>query len=268
MRDPERAPKLTVSVIARDEEKLIGKCLESVAWADEIVVVIDSRTIDATHQIARTFGARLVDHDFVNFATQRNHALTVAKGEWVLFLDADERVTPQLRSEIDVALDAEAGYGGYWIPRHNYIVGRLVRGAGWYPDYQLRLLRRAAARFDPDWGVHEVAVVEGAQGYLANPLVHLNYTSWTQLIDKQRAYSALEAERWLATRGVPRRRALIGQPARELWRRYVELAGFKEGPLGLALSILLAWYAGRTIYLARRRGLGSAGASEGTPESD
>jgi hypothetical protein len=128
----------------------------------------------------------------------------------------------------------------------------LIRHAGWFPDYQLRLLERCAARMDPQRVVHEVAIVDGPVGYLVEPLVHLNYAHLGEFVAKQERYSLLEAERWLATFGTPRTRALLGQPAREFWRRYVELDGYRDGPLGLLLSLLLAFYAGRAVYLARR----------------
>jgi hypothetical protein len=100
--------------------------------------------------------------------------------------------------------------------------------------------------------VHEVAIIDGNIGYLREPLIHLNYASLSEFVSKQERYCQLEAERWLATYGRPRWRALLGQPGREFWRRYVTLEGYREGGLGLVLSLLLAYYAGKSIYLARR----------------
>jgi glycosyltransferase involved in cell wall biosynthesis len=245
--------KLSGVVIARDEERMLGDCLASLAFADERLVVVDARTVDRTREIARLGRARVEERRFDSFAAQRNAALTLATGEWVLFVDADERVTPALRDEVLRTLATPGARGGYWIPRHNYLMGRVVRHAGWFPDYQLRLLERRAVRFDPLRPVHELALVDGPVGYLSEPLVHFNYASLAEFVFKQERYCGLEADRWLVTYGRPRLRALVGQPVREFWSRYVRLEGYREGGLGLVLSALLAYYASKAVYLARRR---------------
>jgi glycosyltransferase involved in cell wall biosynthesis len=245
-------PSITAAIIARDEELLIRECLASVAWADEMLVVIDAATRDRTAEVARALGARVETRAFDHFAAQRDHALSLARSEWVLFVDADERVTPLLHEEILLRVKDSEGRPGFWIPRHNYILGRLVRGAGWFPDYQLRLLRRDHAQYDPRRPVHEVALVDGPTGYLQHPLIHLNYRTLGELIAKQERYTLLEAQRWQQSNGRPRSRALLGQPVRELWRRLVTLRGYQEGLLGVMLSLLLAWYAGKAVWLARR----------------
>jgi glycosyltransferase involved in cell wall biosynthesis len=244
--------RLSAAVIARDEQAHIGDCLRTLAFADEVLVLVDAATRDRTREIARACGARVEERPFDNFAAQRDAALRLARGEWVLFVDADERVTPALGHEVLAAVANPRGYCGFWIPRDNYLLGRVVRGAGWYPDEQLRLLQRAAAHFDPRRVVHELALLDGPAGHLGAALVHYNFTSLGELFRKQERYSRLEARRWLLTYGPPRRRALLGQPLRELWRRFVTLRGYREGPLGLLLSLVLAWYTGKSIWLARR----------------
>ena len=246
--------KLTAAVIARDEEAVIAECLASIAFADERLVLVDAATVDRTREIARALGAHVEERAFDNFAAQRDEALRLASGQWVLFVDADERVTDALREEVCRSIESPDGCRGFWIPRHNVLMGRIVRNAGWFPDYQLRLLERGAARFDPLRPVHEVAVVDGAVGHLREPLLHFNYRTLREFVRKQERYCGLEAERWLVTFGRPRARALLGQPVREFWRRYIVLAGYREGPLGFMLSALLAFYAGKAIYLARRSG--------------
>lgn len=243
-------PRLTAAVIARDEEDLLGECLQSIAFADERLVLVDAATRDRTREVARGNGARVAERAFSNFAAQRDAALALATGDWVLFVDADERVTPALREEVLRIVSEPGGCRGFWIPRHNYLLGHVVRHAGWFPDYQLRLLERGAARFDPSRPVHELALVDGQIGHLREPLLHFNYRSLGEFIAKQERYCPFEAERWLARFGRPRKRALLGQPAREFWRRYVALEGYREGPLGLVLSVLLAFYAGKAIWLA------------------
>jgi hypothetical protein len=224
-----------------------------VAFADERMVLVDAATIDRTREIARLHAARVEERVFDNFAAQRDAALALASCDWVLFVDADERVTQALRDEVLQAIACQGSARGFWIPRHNYLMGRVITHAGWYPDYQLRLLDRKATHFDPSRPVHELAIVDGPVGHLREPLVHFNYVSWRDLIYKQELYCSLEAARWLTTYGRPRLRAMLGQPAREFWRRYVSLQGYREGALGLALSAALAYYAGKAIYLARRR---------------
>lgn len=246
--------KLTAAVIARDEERMLGDCLESIAFADERLVLVDTATTDRTREVGRLGGARVEERAFDNFAAQRDAALHLATGDWVLFVDADERVSAALREEVLTTIQRPLGRRGFWIPRHNYLMGHVVRHAGWFPDYQLRLLERCAAHFDPTRPVHELALVDGPIGHLREPLIHFNYASLREFIAKQERYCPLEAQRWLAVYGPPRMRALLGQPAREFWRRYVTLQGYRDGRLGLMLSVLLAYYAGKSVYLARLRG--------------
>jgi glycosyltransferase involved in cell wall biosynthesis len=247
------SPSLTAAVIARDEQLMLGACLRALEFADERLVLVDAATRDRTREIAREHGARVEERAFLNFAAQRQAALDLARGDWVLFVDADERVTPSLHAEIVAVLAEPDGRHAFWIPRENYILGRVVHHAGWSPDYQLRLLRRDHVRMDPRRVVHEQALVDGPVGHLRAPFVHYNYRSVGELFTKQERYSRLEAERWLLTYGPPRRRALLGQPMREFWRRFVVLQGYRDGPTGLLLSLLMAWYAGRTVWLAARK---------------
>jgi len=245
-------PTLTAAVLARDEERNLPDCLTSLSFADEVLVLVDSATRDRTREVALAHSARVEEQSFENFASQRDAGLRLASGEWVLFVDADERVTPSLRDEVLGRIAVPAGCRGFWIPRVNYLMGREVRYAGWYPDHQLRLLERTAAHFDPARVVHELAVVDGPVGYLDAPLIHHNYRSLREFVSKQERYCHLDAQRWLETHGRPRLRAVVGQPLREFWRRFVTLSGYREGLLGLVLSALLAWYAGKAVWLARQ----------------
>ena len=245
-------PSLSAVVIARDEAAHIGECLDTLGFADERLVVVDASTRDRTREIARARGARVEDWPFRNFAAQRDAALALASGAWVLFVDADERVPGALRDEVLDTIRQPAGRRGFWIARQNHLMGRVVRHAGWFPDYQLRLFEKAAAHFDPIRVVHEEPVIDGPIGHLREPLVHFNYRTLREFIVKQERYCPLQAEQWLATFGRPRGRALLGQPLREFWRRYVTLGGYREGVLGLVLSALLAYYAGKAVWLAAR----------------
>ncbi|MBV9354422.1 MAG: glycosyltransferase family 2 protein [Chloroflexi bacterium] len=243
--------QLTAAVIARDEEDQIGPCLAALAWADERLVLVDAATRDHTFERAQQAGARVERRPFLDFATQRNAALELARTPWVLFVDADERVTPALRAEVVHVLAQPDGRVGFWIPRRNHMLGRVLRGGGWFPDYQLRLLRRGAAHYQWSSIVHEVASLAGPSGWLAEPLDHLSHRTLADFTRKQERYCGLAARRWSAEHGRPRVRALVGQPIREFWRRYVTLAGYRDGPVGLELSLVCAWYTGRAVWRAR-----------------
>lgn len=238
---------LAAVVLTKNEARHISACVASLTGWTDAVVVWDSCSEDGTALLAYLAGAMVVERPFDNYAGQRQAALDSLNTEWVLFVDADERVTPELRDEILATLVAPSA-NGYWIPRRNFIVGREITGGGFYPDYQLRLLRREVARYDAEREVHELVDVEGEPQRLKQPLLHFNYDTWRQFRVKQRAYARYEA-RMLRARGVrPRPHNFVLQPMREFWRRYVSLGGYQDGRSGLLLSGLLAWYYGFTPY--------------------
>jgi hypothetical protein len=185
---------------------------------------------------------------FASIPAQRNLALDLARGDWLLFVDADERVSRALAAEVRAAV-LRSDVDGYWIPRRNRILGHWMRGAGWWPDHQLRLLRRGQARYDEAQLVHEVAAMDGPTAGLSEPLLHLNYATLPEFWRKQRRYAALAARGRAAD--PPRARALLSLPLRELWRRFVTLRGYRDGPLGLVLSLLLAYFEWQTVRQAR-----------------
>ena len=243
--------QLSTITLARNEERNIVDCLRSLWWADEWIVMIDPRTTDRTAELAREMGARVYERPFVNFADQHQAALALASHDWVFSVDADERATPELAAEVRQVI-GRPGPVGWWVPRHNFIWGRQIRHAGWYPDYQLRLMRRDRARYDPERAVHELVILDGEAGYLQSPLIHYNYRTVSEFLRKQEQYTSLQAG-VLHKMGVrPRWRSLAGQPVREFWRRYVTLQGYREGGHGLLLSILLAYYTGLAYWRLRR----------------
>jgi len=243
--------RLSTITLALNEEHNIVACLASVAWADERIVVLDPRTTDRTAELARQAGARVVERAFVNFADQHQAALALATHDWVFSIDADERATPELAQEIRQAIEQPSPVG-WWVPRYNIIWGRQIRHTGWYPDYQLRLMRRSCVRYDPEREVHELVILDGEEGYLQNALVHYNYRTVAEFLHKTDRYTALEA-RILHRAGVrPRLRSLVGQPLREFVRRYVHYQGYRDGGHGLLLSILMAYYRGLTYWRLRQ----------------
>lgn len=238
-------PTITAAVLARDEAALLDGCLVSLRWADELLVLVDDQTRDATAEIAGRYTGRVVVCEFRGFPHQRNRALDLATGDWALFVDADERVPPSLAAEARSLVNgATSGSGatpvGAWVPRRNVIAGQWARWAGWWPDHQLRLLRRARARYDESGLVHEVAALDGPAATLREPLLHLNYETLAEFRSKQRRYARLEA-RTLRRQGTRARgRSLVGQPVRELTRRLIELGGYRQGPLGFTLAAEMA----------------------------
>ena len=162
--------------------------------------------------------------------------------EWVFFIDADERCTPELRTEIERTLK-NPQHQGYYIPRHNYIFGKLTRHTGWYPDYQMRLLDRSNAHYDPEKHVHEVVILDsGEPGYFENPLVHYNYENVAQFHEKQKRYFEYDAQ-ILFNEGIrPKIYTPYLQPLRHFKWRYFALHGYKDGIHGLHLSFLMSWY--------------------------
>jgi glycosyltransferase involved in cell wall biosynthesis len=232
--------KLSAVVLTLNEEKHLPDCLASLHWADEIVV-FDSFSTDRTEQITREHGARFIQHPFANYAAQRNAALDSVDADWVFFVDADERIPPALADEVR-AVTERPGPVGWWVPRHNYIFGKLTLHAGWYPDYQLRLLQRASARFDPDRHVHELVTLDGAEGFLQNPLIHLNYETIPEFVKKQYAYTRYDAGILRAQGRRAKPHNFVLQPLRQFYWRYITLGGWRDGWHGLRLSALMAYF--------------------------
>ena len=232
-------PSLTAIIPTYNEEDNIEECLASVAWVPRRVV-FDCFSTDRTVELAREAGAEVIQHPFENYAQFHNAAMERVEGEWILFVDADERVTPELAAEIQAVLAEEHDEVLWWIPRYNYIFGRLTLGAGWYPDYQARLLRRGRVRWERP--VHEIAVADGPQGYLKNHLMHHNYATLAEFIERQDRYVRYDAS-ILYQQGVhPHWYTPYSQAVRHFWWRFVTLRGIRDGLHGLRLSLLMGYY--------------------------
>ena len=242
--------KVTAIVPARDEEHNIADCLESLAWADERVVFLDSRTADRTAELAQEAGARIIQHTFENFAQFHNAALDRVEAEWVLFVDGDERCTPELAEEVRAVTVGDQDEVLWRVPRHNYIFGHLTLGGGWYPDYQPRLLLRGRARWERP--VHEIAVPDGPEGKLKHPLIHYNYVDLPDFIARQQGYSDFAAQRLLREGVRPRFYTPYSQAIRHFWWRFVTLDGKRDGLHGLWLSALTAYYEAVTYHKLAR----------------
>jgi glycosyltransferase involved in cell wall biosynthesis len=226
---------LSACVIARDEAECLADCLASVDFCDEIVLV-DSGSTDATIEIARAAGARVIEQTWLGFAAQRNVALDHAQGEWALEIDADERVSPRLRAEIEaflVAPPAGVELGG--LPLREIFLGRPLGPSAKYPKYSHRLLRRDAYRHDQARTVHEGLVPEGPVYPFEGDLLHLLATSWHEVLSDAWQYARLEAGQmevpvnpWTVASG-----ALLRPSAKFAYRLTVD-GGWRDGPLGFA----------------------------------
>jgi glycosyltransferase involved in cell wall biosynthesis len=231
---------LSVIVIAKNEEASIARTLRSVAFADEIVVV-DSASTDRTADIAREHGAKVtVTTDWPGFGPQKNRALDLATGAWVLSLDADEWLTDESAVEIrNVIAGDKQGFAAYRLPRRSSFCGRFLRHSGWWPDYVVRLFRRDGGRFSDD-AVHERLIVDGALGTLAEPILHETFVDLEDLVDKMNRYSTASAGQ-LQREG--KTAGLVEAIARALWaffRTYVLRAGFLDGREGFMLAFATA----------------------------
>lgn len=244
--------RLTAVILTYNEAVHIQACIAALGFADS-VLVFDSFSTDDTLALAQQTGAHVRQNRFENYAQQRNAALAVVEGgaDWVLFVDADERVTPALAEEVRQVL-ALPGFAGWQVPRHNYIFGKLTRGAGWYPDYQTRLLKVGAAHYDPTRQVHEVVILDGALGTLQNHLIHHNYRDLAQFLHKQARYTRYEAG-ILYGQGVrPKPQNYVLQPLRHFRWRFFILRGYRDGLHGFRLSLLMAWYEFRKYWILGR----------------
>jgi len=228
--------KLSVIVITKNAERYIRRCLASAAWADEIVVV-DSGSTDRTLELCRELGAQVHSlTDWPGHGPQKNRALDRAGGEWVLSLDQDEWVTPELREELERILASPGNHAAYRLPRRSSFCGRFMRHSGWWPDYVTRLFRRGAARFSEDH-THDRVIVEGTTGRLEHPLMHESITDLDQMIGKMNAYSTASAV-MLERQG---RRASLWTAMLHGWwafvRTYFLRLGFLDGREGFMLAV-------------------------------
>jgi glycosyltransferase involved in cell wall biosynthesis len=276
---------VSVLVPTLDEELNLPDCLRSVSWADELFVV-DSFSRDRTLEVARAHGAQVVQHTFESYSRQKNWALDNLpfRNEWVLIVDADERVLPDLHCEIErVVTSGGDGCDGYYVNRRVIFLGTWVRHAGWYPSWNLRLFRHRLGRYD-DREVHEHIVLDGRAGYLHTDLLHADRRGLEAFVARHNRYSTLEAAaRWKAERNAPDRARLpvswVASPVQRkrylrerIWPRlparpvvlfiymYVLRRGFLDGRAGLALSVFHAFQEFMVgLKLAELRRLSSTG---------
>jgi glycosyltransferase involved in cell wall biosynthesis len=232
-------PRLTVTVITRDESTNIGAALDSVSWADEIVVV-DSKSTDDTVALARQRTERVFVRDWPGYSAQKNFAAAQASHDWILSLDADERVTPELADEIRAVLGQEPAARGYRIPRVSFYLGRWIRSTDWYPDYQLRLYDRRAAAWTGT--VHEGLEVHGPIGRLRAEIQHFSYRDIADQVQTLDHYSTLSAQQMYERGRRVGMAGLAARPCGAFLRNYLAHGGWRDGSIGLVVSVLNSYY--------------------------
>ena len=233
--------KLTVTVITHNEADHIAAALDSVAWADEIIVV-DSGSTDGTAEIARGRATRVITREWPGYSAQKNFAAEQASHDWVLSMDADERVTPPLADEIRALLARGPGLKGYRIRRVSFYLGQWVRSTDWFPDFQLRLYDRRAGRWN-GMKIHEsFRLAEGAPGRLRGELEHYAYRDISHHIQKINAYTTLISEQYYEEGRRTSVVMLALHSSFAFFRNYVLRAGVKDGRVGLIVSVLNSYY--------------------------
>lgn len=254
--------KLSVIVITCNEEAAIQGCLESVSWADEIVVV-DSGSRDRTREICHRYTGKVFEEEWRGYGPQKNRCLERASYDWVFSLDADERVTPQLAQELKQVLGTTHPYAGFRVCRRNFFGQRWIRSCGWYPDYSIRLFHRGKGRFNERL-VHESVVLQGKVGTLQHPLDHLSYHDAKDFICRQNRYSTLAAQELIREKRAITIGQIIARPLFTFLKSYLLKGGFRDGHYGLLISAgsafyVLAKYLKGWEYLERQRHDGAVG---------
>lgn len=230
---------LSVVVITLNEERRIAGCLAAVAWADELMVV-DSGSSDATVAIARQQGARVVTRPFTTYADQKNAALDAASGDWILSLDADERVTPELANEIRAAIANPGDAAGFAVLRREHMLGQWIAHGSWGPEYKLRLVRRGSGRWQG--AVHETLHANGPTRRLRGVLLHETNDSISDIVRKTDRYTTLEAQEAHAAGARPSLWRMALYPPALFVYSYIVRGGWRDGRAGFVLAALAAYY--------------------------
>lgn len=236
--------KLTVVVSAFNEEKKIGDCLASVKDIADEIIVIDNTSTDKTVQISKKYTDKIFTRENnAMLNVNKNFGFTKAKGDWILNLDADERVTPELAEEIKKVINSEIQVDGYLIPRKNILFGKWIQNSIWWPDYQLRLFKRGKGKF-AEKHIHELLEVGGTVEKLENPMLHLNYETVNQYLYKlDKIYTEDEVKRIVESGKKLKWFDAVRMPVHDFLKTYLMQKGYKDGLHGLVLSILQAFYA-------------------------
>ena len=231
---------LSVAIITHNEEDNIKDALESVKWADEIVVV-DSFSADRTGEICRKYTDKVYSFEWAGFSEQKNKAVSMTTNPWILVLDADERVTVELKDEILNIIKDKSSKDGYYLPRKNYFARRWIKHGGWWPDYTLRLFRREKGLFETR-EVHESIKVIGSTGYLKNPIEHYTYKDIDDYLKRMQTYSTLAAKELLKKGCRGSILDIIFRPPATFFKMFFLQLGILDGIYGIILAYLYSVY--------------------------
>lgn len=234
----------SVVIVTKNEERNIGNALESVKDFEDIVVV-DSFSEDRTVQICKEYTDRIFQHKWQGYAKQKQIAIDYAKKDWVFLLDADERMSPELKKEISNLFTDKTKivYQGYYIPRKNYFLGKWIKHSGWWPDYTIRLFRKDSSQVQQR-EVHEKIIVKGQIGYLKNPLEHYTYETISEFISKMQNYSTLSAKEIIKEK-IPLTMLFLKMTINPIFtfiKMFLLKQGFRDGFHGFILSVLYSFY--------------------------
>ena len=227
---------LSVIIITKNEEHNIRRCLDSVKWADEIIL-IDSQSTDKTVEIAMGYGAKIYSPEWRGYGPAKQEGVKKATGEWILSIDADEEVTPELAEEIKKTLKAENSYNGYLINRHTNFLGKWINHCGWYPDYLLRLFRKESGNFN-DALIHEKVEINGKTRELKAELLHYSYPNLETYLERFNRYTTLGAEVAFAKGKKARNFDIVFRPFVSFIDHFITHQGFQDGLEGFIISVL------------------------------
>lgn len=227
--------KISVIIIAKNEEESIGVCLDSVTWADEIIV-LDSGSTDATVDICRKYTDKVFVTDWIGHGPQKNRALKLATGDWVLALDADEWVTPELKEEIIKTVNNPGAHNAFEMPRLSSYCGQYIHHSGWWPDRITRLCRNGKAKFN-DHLIHDKLIVDGSIGRLSNHLMHRSFRDIDHMLDKLNRYSTGGARVLLNEGGKSSLSKAVLHGLWSFFHTYIVRAGFLDGRMGFILAV-------------------------------
>ncbi len=230
---------VSVAIVTKNEARNIKDALESVKDFDDIVVV-DSISSDNTTEICREYTDRVYEQEWQGYAAQKQTAIDYAKNNWVLILDADERVTPELKQEIMEKIN-ENSLSGFYIPRKNFFLGKWIRNSGWWPDYTLRLFRKEVSKMEPR-AVHEKVNVTGPVGHINAPFEHYTYRTLSDYIGKMDNYASLSAVELESRSFISSFISMLFSPMVVFIKRYLVRQGFRDGLHGLVLAVLYSFY--------------------------
>ena len=223
--------KISVMIIAKNEEKSISTCLNSVKFADE-VVLIDDYSTDKTAVIARNLKAKVYKRKLDGFASQKNFGIKKCKNKWVLILDADESLTPELQSEIKKI--KSSNNVAYDMPFRNYVGDYWLKHGGLYPDRHIRLINKEKAQYGPR-EIHETLTIQGRVGHLKNDIIHKTYANYSEYLDKVKKYASIEAQ-------TDRDKPPITLPLKVFYGKFIKEKGYKDRINGLKSALLLSYY--------------------------